>query len=173
MLDERVAERGGPVVDREGLDRVLAALEALARGELDRREWIRQAPEERLQAREQFAQPLRAVDRHPHLVAAAEGERLQHPRQPEGVVGMEVREEDRLEVGQPHRRALELTLRPLGAVEEQALAAPPEEERRGRALRGRHRRRRAEEDEIEVHRPPIVGSRAWRIRRCSRSTGVR
>ena len=42
------------------------------------------------------------------LGAASERERLQHPRQPEVVVGVEVREEDLLQVDQPDR-AQELT----------------------------------------------------------------
>ena len=71
---------------------------------------------------------------------------------------MEVREEDLLDVGQPDGRALELALRSLGAVEEEPLAAAAQEERGGRALRGRHRGRGAEKDEVEVHRSAIVGS---------------
>ena len=51
VLDERVAERRDAVVEREGLDPVLAALELLARLELHERERIRQPAEERLQAR--------------------------------------------------------------------------------------------------------------------------
>ena len=85
------------------------------------------------------------------IVAAAERERLQHPRQAEEVIGVEMREEDLLEVGQPDVRALQLPLRPLGAVEEQPLAAAAHEQRGRRALRGRHRGGGAEKDEVEVH----------------------
>ena len=95
--------------------------------------------------------PLRAVHRQSRLVPAAQRERLQHPRQAEEVVGVEVGQEDVLEVGQADDRALELPLRALGAVEEELLAAAPHEERRRSALCGRHRGRGAEEEKVEVH----------------------
>ena len=49
-----------------------------------------------------------------------------------------------------------MTLRPLGAIEEQSLAAATHEDRSRCALRGRHRAGRAEKNEIEIH-APIVG----------------
>ena len=73
------------------------------------------------------------------------------PGQAEEVVGVEVREEDLLQVGQADRRALQLPLRPLAAVEEEPLAAAADEQRRRPALRGRHRGGRAEEDDVEIH----------------------
>ena len=111
-----------------------------------------------MQPLEELAQAVRPVDRERRLVAAAQRERLQHPRQAEEVVGVEVREEDLLEVGQADRRALQLPLRPLAAVEEEPLAAAADEHRRGSALRGRHRRGGTEEDDVEIH-AAIVGSR--------------
>ena len=139
VLDERVADRGDAVIDGERLDAVLAALERLPRLELDELERVREPPEERPQLREQVLQPLRPVHRERRLVPAAQRKRLQHPRQAEEVVGVEVRQEDVLEVGQADDGALQLPLRPLGAVEEQLLAAAPHQERRRRALCGRHR----------------------------------
>ena len=53
----------------------------------------------------------RAVDGQRHL-AAAERERLQHPGQAEVVVGVEVRDEDLLEVDEADRGAQQLALRP-------------------------------------------------------------
>ena len=141
-LHERVAERVGAVLDREPLDRVLPALEGLPRLELDDGQRIRQPPDERPQPVEELAQAPRPVDRERRLVAAAQCERLQHPRQAEEVVGMEVREEDLLQVGQADRRPLQLPLRPLAAVEEEPLAAAPHEQRRGlRAVRSASTRR--------------------------------
>ena len=70
-------------------------------------------------------EPGRAVDRDRHL-AAAERERLQHPGQPEVVVGVVVGEEDLAQVDQAERRAEQLALGALGAVEEQALAPAPQ-----------------------------------------------
>ena len=71
------------------------------------------------------------------------------------MVGVVMREEDLLEIGEPDGRALELSLRALSAVEEQPLAAAAHEHGCRAALRGRRRRRGAEEDDVEVH-PPIL-----------------
>ena len=100
--------------------------------------------------RQQRVEPARPVERERHL-APAERERLQHPGQAEEVVGVEVREEDLLEVDEADVRAQQLPLRPLAAVEEEPLAAAADERRRGRAARGRHRAGRAEEDHVEIH----------------------
>ena len=79
---------------------------------------------------EEVAQPGRPVDRERH-VAVAERERLQHPRQAEVVVAVEVREEDLAQVDEADRRAQQLALRPLAAVEEQPVAAAADEQRGG------------------------------------------
>jgi hypothetical protein len=145
------------VLDGKSLDCVVAALEPLPRLELDGCQRIREAADERPQLLEQLAQALGPVNGERRLVATAQRERLQHPRQPEEVVGVEVREEDLLQVGQADRRPLQLSLCPLAAVEEEPLAPAPDEQRGRPALRGRHRGGRAEEDDVEVH-AAIVGS---------------
>src|SRR5207253_9772908 len=90
-LDERVPDRRYAVVERERLDDVLAPLERLPRTELDRGQSIRQTPEERLEPREQIAKAARPV--HGEIdIASPQGERLQHPRQAEKVIGVVVRE---------------------------------------------------------------------------------
>ena len=87
---------------------------------------------------------------------------------------MEVREEDLLDVGKADRRALQLALRSLSAVEEQPLAAAAQRGApRARAARSaskpRCRGRRG-----RGPRSAIVGSSAWPTpRQCSRSTGAR
>ena len=81
----------------------------------------------------------------------AQREGLQHARQAEEVIGVEVREEDLLQVREPDRRPLQLPLRSFAAVEQEAFAATPDEQRRGTALCRRHRRGRTEEDDIEIH----------------------
>ena len=84
-------------------------------------------------------------------LAAAEREGLEHPRQAEDVVGVQVGEEDVLEVAEPGVGAQQLSLRPLAAVDEEPVAAAADQ-RRGRAARGGRRRARgAQEDEVEVH----------------------
>ncbi len=139
------------MVDGEGLEPVFAALETVPRVELDERERIRQAADERAQLPEQILHALRAVHGQARPVPSAQGEGLQHPGEAEKMVAVEVREEDLLQVGQTDDRALELALRPLGAIEEQPLAAAPQQERGGRPLGRRHRRRGAEEKEVEIH----------------------
>ena len=84
-------------------------------------------------------------------LATAERERLEHPRQAEVVVGVVVRQEDLLEVDEPHVAAQELALRPLGTVDEEPLAAAPDERRGQRTTGRRHRARRPEEDDVELH----------------------
>ena len=71
------------------------------------------------------------------------------------MIGVVVGQEDGVHVGQPDR-AQQLALRPLGAVEEQPLAAAPDEQSRRRALRRRHRSGRTEKHEVEIH-GPILG----------------
>ena len=97
----------------------------------------------------QRAQAGRAVDRQ-RLLAPAQAERLEQARQPEEVVGVEVADEDLLELEQADR-AQELALGALAAVEQQPVAAAPDERggqaaaRRGRGAGG------ADEDHVEVH----------------------
>ena len=71
------------------------------------------------------------------------------------MVGVEVREEDLAQLDQADRRAQQLPLRALAAVEQEPLAAAAHEERRRRPLRGRHRAGGAEEDDVEVHGPIV------------------
>ena len=142
------------MVDGERADLVVAAVERVARRELDRLDRIGEVPEDTPQAREQVAQAGRAVDRQRHL-APAQREGLQHPRQAEVVVGVEVRQEDVLEVDEADVGAQELALRPLAAVDEQPVAAAADERRRGRPLGGGSRARRPEEHDVEVHRASL------------------
>ncbi len=81
----------------------------------------------------------------------AQGERLQHPGQAQEVVGVEVRDEDVVEVDEADVRAEQLPLRPLAAVEEQPLSPAAHERRGGGTSRGRCRPGRPEEDDVEVH----------------------
>ncbi len=73
------------------------------------------------------------------------------------MVGVVVREEDLAQVDEPDLGPQQLPLRPLAAVDEQTLAAAPDEQRAGRALGGRHRAGRAEEDDVEVHPASLGG----------------
>ena len=72
------------------------------------------------------------------------------------MVGVEVRDEDLVQVDEADRGPEQLALRPFGAVEEESVAATAYEQSRGSPLRGRHRPGRAEEDEVEIH-APILG----------------
>ena len=91
---------------------------------------------------------------------------------------MEVGDEDLLEVDEPDRRAQQLALRALAAVEEQPVAAAAHEQRRRAAPGGRRARGRAEEHDVEIH-PAMVAGAPWtanghgwnRYGRTSRSPG--
>ena len=82
-------------------------------------------------------QPARPVHGQ-GLLALAQVERLQHAGQPEPVVGVEVGDEDVVEVGEADR-AQELALGPFAAVEQQPLAAAAHEQRGQAASRARDR----------------------------------
>ena len=156
------------MVDRERADLVVAAVDRVARLELDRLDRVGEAAEDAAQDAEEIAQPGRAVEAERQL-AATEGEALQHPRQPEVVVGVEVRQEDVLEVGETDVGAQELALRALAAVDQQLVAAAADERRRGRPLGGGSRSRRPEEHDVQIHRasvsPPTAAYVAVRRRR--------
>ena len=110
----------------------------------------------RAQRAEQLVEPPRPVQRQRQL-AAAESERLQHSGQAEEVVGVEVRQEDLVELDQADVRAQQLPLRALAAVEEQLLATAADERGGRSAASGRHRAGRAEEDDVEIHAASLGG----------------
>ena len=134
----------------EGLDDVAIALQPGIRLDHDCRDGVRQPSEDATERPEELYQSFRAVDRERNL-ATAERERLEHARKAEVVVGVVVREEDLLELHEADIAAQKLPLRPFGAVEEKAIAAPPDERRGEGALRGRHRARRPEENDVQLH----------------------
>ncbi len=78
------------------------------------------------------------MDDQRHL-APAQGERLEHPGQPEVVIGVVVREEHLGQLDEPDGGAEQLALGALSAVEEQALAAPPQEGSRKASFGRRNR----------------------------------
>ena len=149
-LDERVAEAGAAVMDGEGHDRVFVPLQLFPGPQLDDFERVRQRAEDAAKGAEQRLQPAGAVHAQGHL-ATAEGERLQHAGQPEIVVGVEMGDEDLLHVDEADARSQQLALGSLGAVEQEPVAAAPDECRGRRALRRRRRACRAQEDDVEVH----------------------
>jgi hypothetical protein len=126
-LRERIAVCSDSVGDPEDEDPIVAAVERVAVTKLDELDAVRQLPEDPLKATEELLQPGRPVDREREL-SAAQGERLQHPRKPEVVVRVVMREEDLGELDQPDARPQELSLRPLAAVHEHTLAAAAHEE---------------------------------------------
>ena len=149
LLDERPAEGRPAVAGGEGLHRVAVEGEVVAGLDLGDRELVAEPAGEPPDDREQVARAGRPEEvQRRGAVAQVEG--LEHPRQAEPVVEVEVREEDRGDLRQPHG-AQELALRPLAAVEEQLVAAAPHEERREAAPGGRHGARGAGEEEREVH----------------------
>ena len=150
ILDERIPDRGHAVIHLERLDRVTVPLEASIRVEHHGRDGVGQAPEDALERAEKLLQSRWPVDRQRNL-PTAESERLEHSRETEVVVGVVVREEDLLELGEADVTAQELPLRPLRTVEEEPIAAAPHERRTGSALRRGHGARRPEKNDVQLH----------------------
>ena len=159
VLDEGVAVGVDAVLDRERRDQERAEADLGVRLEVGELERVAGAPDDGPQPGEQPLEAGRPVDGQRPL-ARAQVERLDHPRQPEPVVEVEVGDEDGAEVGQADR-AQELLLRALAAVEEDPLAAGAQQQRGKPAPRGGHRAGRAGEEQRDVHwwEPRLVGCR--------------
>ena len=127
-FNERVPVRGDPVLDAERDDSVVAPVDDVAGPQLDESVRVGQLSEDPLEGREEIGEPRWPVDGERGF-AAAQGERLHHPREAEVVVRVVVAEEDLRKLEKPDPRAQELALRALPAVEEQPVAGAPEEGR--------------------------------------------
>jgi len=100
VLSQGISERGAPVPHRKRDEPVSVALDGIARRELHHPQLVGEAADHDRERVEQRFRPARTVDRD-RDVAPAQRECLQHARQAEHVVGMEVGEEDVLEVDEP------------------------------------------------------------------------
>jgi hypothetical protein len=149
VLEQRVAERGAAMAHGERDDLQVVAAHRLVGLEVADRQAVARAAVDRPQALEQRGRAGRPVDGE-RLLAVAQLEGLQHARQPEPVVGVQVGEKDVGQVGEPDG-AHELALRALAAVDEDALAAAPHEQRRKPAPRRRNGARGAREEERQIH----------------------
>jgi hypothetical protein len=110
------------VLDRERGDQERAEADLLVRLELDDLERVARAPDhERPQRLPDAPEAGRAMDGE-RPFARAQVERLHHPQQPEPVVEVQVRDEDRVQLRQADG-AQQLLLRPLPAVDQDPLAA--------------------------------------------------
>ncbi len=127
LLDERVAEGGDPVLDRERLDRVAVEADAAAGLELVDLDRVADAADDPVEAVEEVGQPRRPVDDQ-RLLAVLHVPGLEQAREAEVVVGVQVGDEDLLHLDEPGR-ALHLPLRALAAVEQQPVAAAADEHR--------------------------------------------
>ena len=109
--------------DGEGADLVAVERHCVPAAQLHELELVAQPPDHAGEDAEELAEARRPVDVERRL-ARPQRERLQHPGEPEVVVGVEVRQEDVLEVDEPDRRAQELALGSLAAVEAAAGRLP-------------------------------------------------
>ncbi len=152
VLDEGVAVGLDAVVDRERGDHEVAEADLLVVLELDHVQGIPGPPDDRSQRLpEELLQAGRAEDvQRPVAVAHVEG--LDHPRQPEPVVEVQVGDEDRVQLRQPDR-AQQLVLGPLAAVEQDPLAARAQQDRGQAAPRRGNGAGGAGEEQGQVHRP--------------------
>jgi hypothetical protein len=110
------------VCHRERRQAVAVAFEHLARRELDEADVVRQLADYTAERRDQVDEAAWAVHVE-RLIAATEREGLEHARQAENVVGVKVGQEDLTQVDETDRRAQQLALRSLRAVEEEPVAA--------------------------------------------------
>lgn len=149
VLVERVPVGDDPVVGVEGLDHVSVPLHQLAPVELVQRDLVGGAAHDPGDRGEQVDEPGWAEDVE-RLGAVLHVVALQQPRQAQVVVGVQMGDEDRIDGDQPSR-ALHLPLRPLAAVEQDAIASAAHEDARGVAPRRGHRAPGAEEDDVQVH----------------------
>jgi hypothetical protein len=138
------------VLHLEEQEAVSVPLDGVARRQLDDTELVREAPNHDAERPEQGSRTARAVD-DDRQIAAAQREGLQHPREAEDVIRVEVGQQDVLEIDEPRLRAQQLTLRSLTAVDEQAIAATPDERRRRASRRCRRGAGRAEKEQVEIH----------------------
>jgi hypothetical protein len=116
VLDERVAERRvGLVAHGDRGDQIAVALHRLRGLELDDVTAIGQAPEDDAHVGHQRFQTRRAVHGQ-RLAAFAQRKGLEHPRQPQPVVGVVVRDEHAVEIEQADG-SQQLALRAFAAVE--------------------------------------------------------
>ena len=150
VFGQAVAVRGHAVLDRESEDPVVAPVDSLARTKLAEVDVVGQLPEDPLQHREEVDDPRWPVNRERQL-PPAQRERLQHPGQSEVVVGVVMREEDVGKLDEADRRAQELTLRSLAAIEQDPVSAAADQCAREPTPSRGHRARGSEEDDVEVH----------------------
>jgi hypothetical protein len=160
-LHQAVPVRPDAVLDREGEDAVVGSLEHVSGHELTQLHVVRELPEDPPENREEVDEARRPVHGERKLTAAKR-EGLEHPRQAEVVVGVVVRQEDLVQLDEPHRGAKELALGALTAIEEDPVAPAPDERSSEAAAGSRHRARCSEEDKVEVH-GPSVGRRRARV----------
>ena len=149
-LADQVPESLRTVVDSEGADLVVASLDDVTRIELDGLDGVGQRSEDTAQGAEEIPKTRGAVEREWHI-APPQRERLEHAGQAEIVIGVEMREQDVLEVDQSDIRAEQLPLGALAAIDQETVAAPPDERCRCGPLGGGSRTRRPEEHNVQIH----------------------
>jgi hypothetical protein len=150
VLPQHPGQGRDAVLDADGRQRVTVAAHLGTRLHLlDRQLVAHPAVDRTLHDLHQLAQAARP----PHgerALAVAQVEGLEHARKPQPVVGMEVREQHLVDVGQADR-AHELALRPLAAVEQQPVAAATHEHRGHPPAGGGYRTAGAGEEHVEIH----------------------
>ena len=146
VLDEHISKgRAAVMAHGHGGHPVSVVLHRLGGRKLDHAQLIRKPPIDEARIVHQAHQPWRPIDRQ-RLLAFAQPKGLQHPRQPQPVIGMEVREKDAIQIRQPNR-AHQLALRPLATVEQQTLGAAAHQDRGQPAARAGHGAAGAGEEE--------------------------
>src|SRR3954465_15521964 len=145
VFDQRVPERAHAVRDRERADLEALVANGVTLGELDQFDVVAELAKDAPEHREQVAETLRPDDAQ-RALAVLKVIGLQQPREPEVMVGWVGSEVDLVELHQAGR-ALHLPLRPLTAVEQDALTADAHEQAGGGPPRRRDGAAGAQEDD--------------------------
>ena len=157
VLDECPCDGVAAMPYRPGHESVAVSLDDISVLHLARLDLEAQSTDERSEHAQEVAQ-ARRTDELERALPAMEVVGLEQAGKPEHVIGVVVGEGDQVELGQPERRAQELALGPLTAVDEHDVALAPDGRRRRRpGSRGR-RSRRAEEDDLDIHEGSVADS---------------
>src|SRR3954451_5316916 len=159
-LDERVAVGLAAVADAQRVDLVAVELDDRVGLEVDGGQAVLQAAEHRAPQRVQQRLGAGRAEDGERQGPVAQVEGLQHSRQPEPVVEVQVGEEDLGDLGQPHA-ADQLPLRALAAVDQELVGTAAQQRRGQAAAGGGHGAGGAGEEDREVHRGAACRLPAW------------
>ena len=115
-----------------------------------------QSADHRMQRVEQGLKARRAYEKQ-FALTPAQPVGLEHSGETEEVVPMQVGKKDCVDVGEPEPRAQQLALGSLAAVDQPPCTATGNQRGRSAPCGARHRRGRADECDLKIHGPTLLG----------------